>query len=113
MRNKKISRRNFLNHTGKTLFFGSVAAAAVPVFLEGCQKEKDCNLLKEGENDDLYCNDNYLCTEAQGFTCDPVGGFHCEVEGFSCYTVFDCLPENNFSCLPTSSYSNPVGGAGG
>ena len=110
---KKISRRNFLGDTGRTLLFGTVATAAIPVFLEGCKKDKDCNTLKEGDLEDLYCNDNYLCTDSRGFTCNPDGGFRCELEGFSCYTVFECSPQNNFNCLPGNSFSKPVGGSGG
>ena len=110
--NKSVSRRSFLSDTGKTLLFGTVAVAAIPAFLEGCKKDETCNVLKEGDQENHYCNTNYICTDAQGFACPATGGFQCEIEGFSCYTVFSCTPENNFYCQPSNSFSNPVGGSG-
>jgi hypothetical protein len=110
---KMVSRRSFIGDTGKTLFFGTVVSAAIPVFLEGCKKEGDCNMLKEGEQENLYCNDNYLCFDPQGFACNPEGGFQCEIKGFSCYSVFECTPSNAFGCLPGTRFHNPTGGSGG
>ena len=108
---KQVSRRSFLSDSGKTLLFGSLAAAAIPTFLEGCAKDEACNVLREdGQNH--YCNDEYICTDSQGFACPASGRFDCEVEGFSCYTVFSCTPESNFSCQPSSSFANNVGGGG-
>ena len=109
---KEVSRRSFIFDTGKTLLFGSLAAAAIPVFLEGCKKDENCNVLKDGDGGSHYCNENYICTDSQGFACPAPGEFQCEVEGFSCYTVFSCTAENTFNCIPSTIFSNPVGGSG-
>jgi len=110
---KSINRRSFISDTGKTLLFGTIAAAAIPSFLEGCNKEGDCNILKEGDEGSHYCDTEYLCTDSRGFSCPAPGGFQCEVEGFSCYTIFSCSPESNFYCQPSSSFTDNVGGGGG
>jgi len=113
-KNKPVSRRSFISDTGKTILYGTLVSAAIPAFLAGCKKENPCNVLKEGENGDHYCDDYYICTDSQGFTCPPTGAFGCgtDTELFSCYVVFSCTPENNFYCHPSSSYANNVGGAG-
>jgi len=115
MSNKKtkaINRRSFISDTGKTLLYGSFAATAIPLFLEGCSKDENCNVLKEGDDGNHYCNDNYICTDSQGFACPAPGGYQCGPDDFSCFTVFSCTPENKFFCQPDSSYSHNVGGSG-
>lgn len=109
---KSTSRRSFISDAGKTLIFGTIATAAVPAFLEGCSNNDNCNILKEGDDGNHYCNTEYLCTDAKGFSCPPPGGFQCEIEDFACYTVFSCSPESNFYCQPSSSYTDNVGGGG-
>ena len=111
-KDKQVSRRSFLSDSGKTLLFGSLAAAAIPTFLEGCAKDEACNVLREDGHGNHYCNDEYICTDSQGFACPAAGRFDCKDDGFSCYTVFNCTPESNFSCLPSSSFSHNVGGGG-
>ncbi len=109
---KSINRRSFISDTGKTIFYGTLISTAIPAFLAGCKKDNSCNVLKEGENGGHYCDNYYICTDSQGFSCPSTGEFHCGTEIFSCYVVFTCTPANNFYCHPSSSYANNVGGAG-
>ncbi len=114
MKKKKehpISRRSFISDTGKTLFYGTLITSAIPAFLSGCGQDS-CNTLKEGENGNHYCDDYYVCTDSRGFNCPSDGEFKCGTAFFSCYVEFNCTPTNNFSCQPSTSYTNPRGGVG-
>jgi len=111
-KNKAVSRRSFISDTGKTILYGTLVSAAIPAFLAGCKKDDSCNVLKEGDNGEHYCDDYYVCTDSRGFTCPSTGEFHCGVQLFGCYVVFTCTLANNFYCQPSSSYYNDKGGAG-
>jgi hypothetical protein len=109
---KNLTRRDFLADAGKTLFFSSMVASAVPSFLSGCTKSS-CNQLKETADGDHLCDDYYVCNNSLGFACPESGKFGCNSDIFSCYVDFSCPPASSFSCQPSSTFSNPKGGAGG
>jgi hypothetical protein len=108
---KALSRRSFISDASKTVLYGTVVSSAIPVFLSGCGKNA-CNELKTLEKGGHYCDSYYVCSDSRGFTCPASGEFQCGTEVFSCVVEFNCTPSNNFSCQPSSAYSDPKGGAG-
>ena len=109
MKKKKsedISRRAFINDTGKTLFYTAMAASVIPAFLStSCTKDsgtdpQNPNLVSSGGGlksactHGFNCNDQYECGKGSfncnhGFTCPEPDVFQCTGPNFHCHNAFN------------------------
>jgi len=120
-KDKPLSRRGFLSNTGKTLFFATVSASAIPAFLSSCKKVELVDNSGNTKNVSLLIlEDNvYHCNNGDGFICDQDGGFSCPDNNFHCHDLFECHDyfacdeTNNFQCLGQGAYTMHLGGQGG